>query len=93
MGGKMAPVTRTSKEDEKEHLHQTSTGSADVWKAPEDTFLKGNGVTHPERMSKQAKMLYCRTDPGYLAHYLDMQVKLDAGAHLQQLQVLRTSPR
>lgn len=78
-GGQNGTVTPPPKEDKKEHLHQTSTGSADVWNAPEDTFLKGNGVTHPERMSKQAKML-CRTDPGYLAHYLDMQVKLDAGA-------------
>lgn len=78
-GGQNGTVTPPPKEDKKEHLHQTSTGSADVWNAPEDTFLKGNGVTHPERMSKQAKML-CRTDPGYLAQYLDMQVKLDAGA-------------
>lgn len=78
-GGQNGTVTPPPKEDKKEHLHQTSTGSADVWNAPEDTFLKGNGVTHPERMSKQAKML-CRTDPGYLTRYVDMQAKLDAGA-------------
>ena len=78
-GGQNGTVTPPPKEDTKEHLHQTSTGSTDVWNAPEDTFLKGNGVTHPEKMSEQCKAL-CRTVPGYLAKYVDMQVKLDAGA-------------
>lgn len=78
-GGQNGTVTPPPKGDKKEHLHQTSTGSADVWNAPEDIFLKGNGVTHPERMSKQVKML-CRTDPGYLAQYVDMQTRLDFGA-------------
>ena len=78
-GGQNGTVTPPPKEDKKEHLHQTPTGSTDVWNAPEDTFLKGNGVTHPEKMSEQCKAL-CRTVPGYLAKYVDMQVKLDAGA-------------
>ena len=78
-GGQNGTVTPPPKEDKKEHLHQTSTGSADVWNAPEDSFLIGNGVTHPEKMSEQCKVL-CRTDPGYLTEYLDMQVKLASGA-------------
>ena len=78
-GGQNGTVTPPPKEDKKEHLHQTPTGSTDVWNAPEDAFLIGNGVTHPERMSEQCKAL-CRTEPGYLAKYVDMQAKLASGA-------------
>lgn len=78
-GGQNGTVTPPPKEDKKEHLQQSSTGSADVWNAPEDAFLIGNGVTFPEKMSDQAKEL-CRTDPGYLTQYVDMQNRLHAGA-------------
>ena len=78
-GGQNGTVTPPPKEDKKEHLHQTPTGSADVWNAPEDAFLIGNGVTYPERMSEQCKQ-WCRTEPGYLTQYVDMQAKLASGA-------------
>ena len=78
-GGQNDTVTPPPKEDKKEHLQQSSTGSADVWNAPEDAFLIGNGVTCPEKMSEQCVLL-CRTVPGYFAQYVDMQVKLASGA-------------
>lgn len=78
-GGQNGTVTPPPKEDKKGHLHQTPAGSADVWNAPEDCFFIGNGVTHPEKMSEQCKVL-CRTVPGYLTKYVDMQDALNAGA-------------
>jgi hypothetical protein len=78
-GGEIGTVTPPPKEDKEGGIHQPATDSADAWNAPEDTFLSGNGVTSPERMSAQCKVL-CRTEPGYLALYLDMQAKLASGA-------------
>lgn len=72
-------VTPPPKENKEEGVLQISTDGADTWNAPEDTYLLGNGVTCPEKMSSQCKVL-CRTDPGYLALYLDMQAKLASGA-------------
>lgn len=45
----------------------------------EDSFLKGKGILHPEKMSSQAKVM-CRTDPAYLTKYLDMQAQAISGA-------------
>lgn len=75
-GGQICTVTPPLKTNNKEPVHQIAT---DVWNAPKECFFIGNGVTHPEKMSEQCKML-CRTDPGYLTMYVDMQDELDAGA-------------
>lgn len=75
-GGQICTVTPPLKTNNKEPVHQIVT---DVWNAPKECFFIGNGVTHPEKMSEQCKML-CRTDPGYLTMYVDMQDELDAGA-------------
>lgn len=75
-GGQIGTVTPPLKTNNKEPVHQIDT---DVWNAPKECFFIGNGVTHPEKMSEQAKML-CRADPGYLAKYLDMQTGLASGA-------------
>lgn len=75
-GGQIGTVTPPLKTNNKEPVHQIAT---DVWNAPKECFFIGNGVTHPEKMSEQAKTL-CRTDPGYLTMYVDMQDELDAGA-------------
>jgi hypothetical protein len=75
-GGQIGTVTPPLKTNNKEPVHQIDT---DMWNAPKECFFIGNGVTHPEKMSEQAKML-CRTDPGYLTMYVDMQDSLDAGA-------------
>lgn len=75
-GGQIGTVTPPLKTNNKEPSNQINT---DVWNAPKECFFIGNGVTHPEKMSEQAKTL-CRTEPGYLTSYLDMQAKLAAGA-------------
>ena len=75
-GGQIGTVTPPLKTNNKEPVHQIDT---DVWNAPKECLFIGNGVTHPEKMSEQCKLL-CRTDPGYLTMYVDMQNELDAGA-------------
>ncbi|MBI1623374.1 hypothetical protein [Comamonas suwonensis] len=74
--GQNGTVTSPVREKGKKAHHQENM---DVGNAPEDSFLIGNGVTHPEKMSSQAKAM-CRTDPAYLTMYLDMQIKLASGA-------------
>lgn len=75
-GGLICTVTSPLKTSNKEPFNQINTG---VGNAPKERFFIGNGVTSPESMSEQAKDM-CRTDPAYLASYLDMQAKLVAGA-------------
>lgn len=75
-GGQIGTVTPPLKTNNKEPVHQIDT---DVWNAPKECLFIGNAVTHPEKMSEQCKLL-CRTDPGYLTMYVDMQNELDAGA-------------
>lgn len=74
--GQIGTVTPPLKTNNKEPSNHINT---DVWNAPKECFFIGNGVTHPAKMSEQCKML-CRTDPGYLTMYVDMQDELDAGA-------------
>ena len=76
-GGQIGTVTPPLKTNNKEPSNQIDT---DVWNAPKECFFIGNGVTYPEKMSEQCKLL-CRTDPGYLTMYVDMQNELDAGAN------------